>query len=132
MSLELNAQDLQMGSSVYSKSNEKVGTLRFAMSIPTPPYQISQLLIDRVDGVEGGLLVNIDLVESVSNNSIHLNISNDEFFELPPFVEAQWFSIHAPVARDHRTLSKTRTPRRQDRGDRRPRYQPRPQNRNVM
>ena len=40
MSLELNAQDLQMGSSVYSKSNEKVGTLRFAMSIPTPPYQI--------------------------------------------------------------------------------------------
>ena len=70
MSLELNAQDLQMGSSVYSKSNEKVGTLRFAMSIPTPPYQISQLLIDRVDGVDGGLLVNIDLVESVSNNSI--------------------------------------------------------------
>ena len=89
-------------------------------------------MIDRVDGVEGGLLVNIDLVESVSNNSIHLNISNDEFFELPPFVEAQWFSIHPPVARDHRTLSKTRTPRRQDRGDRRPRYQPRPQNRNVM
>lgn len=130
MSLELSAQDLQMGSSVYSKSNEKVGILRFSMSVPTPPYQISQLLVDRVDGIEGGLLVNIDSVESVSNNSIHLNISNEEFFELQPFIETQWFSIHPPVARDHRTLSKTRTPRRQQ--DRRPRYQPRPQNRNVM
>mgnify|MGYP004455920983 FL=1 len=131
MSLELNGQDLQMGSSVYSKSNEKVGILRFAMSIPTPPYQISQLLVDRVDGVEGGLLVSVDSIESISNNSIHLSISNEEFFELQPFVEAQWFSVHPPVARDHRTLGKSRTPRRQDR-DRRPRYQPRPQNRNVM
>ncbi|MGM9998531.1 MAG: hypothetical protein ACI38Q_03925 [Candidatus Bruticola sp.] len=126
---EVNAQNLQMGASVYSKDNEKVGTFRFALSLSSPPYQVYQLVVDRADGVEGALVVSADSVESVNNSAIHLKIGEEEFLGLSPFIESQWFSVHPASSRDHRSLSKTRTPRRQDR---RPRYPSRPQNRSGM
>ncbi|MGM9992877.1 MAG: hypothetical protein ACI376_08575 [Candidatus Bruticola sp.] len=126
---EINAQDLQMGASVYSKENDKVGTFRFALSAATPPYQVYQLVVDRADGVEGALVVSADSVEAVNSNTIRLTIGEEEFLGLNPFMESQWFSVHPTSSRDHRTLSKTRNPRRQDR---RPRYPSRPQTRSGM
>ncbi|MCR4783394.1 MAG: hypothetical protein K6A35_02620 [bacterium] len=131
MTVELDIQELQMGLPVYSTDKEKVGTLRFAMCSPTPPYQIQQLLVDRTDGADGGMMVETLNIDSVSTSAIQLNISSDEFFELPPFVETQWFSIHPPVNRKQRGPQNQR-PGSGRQQDRRPRYQQRQQPRNII
>ena len=130
MALELSAQDLQMGLAVYSADKEKVGVLRFVMTSPTAPYQVQKILVDRTDGAEGGMLVDSFHIQDRSEHALLLDLHSDEFLELPPFIESQWFVPSPNPQREGRNMgpNKNRGPRRQDRSRR---YQQRPQGRNL-
>ncbi|MBQ7501595.1 hypothetical protein IJT93_02620 [bacterium] len=114
----MDLNDLQMGLPVYCADEEKVGALRFVITENEPPYEIQYVLVDRTDGIEGGMLVEKDDIESVDENAVKLSIRSDAFYDLPPFVESDWFYQHSPAQireRDPRSnpMPKNRS-RRQD------------------
>ncbi|MBQ7528546.1 hypothetical protein IJT10_01395 [bacterium] len=77
------AQDLQMGMPVYCSNDEKIGYFRFSMSEPQPPYQVRQILVDRTDGGEGSILVDVEYVESVTGNAIKINLTSEQCDTMP-------------------------------------------------
>lgn len=92
------AQDLQMGLPVYCSDNEKVGYFRFSMSEPQPPYQVRQLLVDRTDGGEGSILVDVDYVESVTGNAIKIKLTSEQCDTLPIYTGETREPDYAPPA----------------------------------
>lgn len=132
MSIKSDVLDFQMGLPVYSSDNEKVGILRFTLTSPLPPYQVQQLAVDRTDGADGAVCVDIQHTEPSDKQEIRLNISSEEFGQLPIFVENSWPS--GGRERDGRGMApRSQGPRggkrRPDRGRG---YQPHSQRRSGM
>lgn len=132
----MDLTDLQMGLAVYCSDGEKVGALRFIITENDPPYDIQYVLVDRTDGIEGGMLVEKASIASVDENAVKLSIPSCAFYDLPPFVESDWFYQHssAPIReRDSRPNSmppKNRA-RRQDMQRRQHYGSAKPQSRNY-